>query len=134
MMNGILNVESITFKPTNSSESVMTEEIDMSEEAKRRLNGYISGDELNRNNQFIVINSISAPMDKAYMLYVQSEGFYIVLKVADWMGEIYNVSISNVVVESQNPEPDLENHLTIFRNVILNFQRHSTNKIEKMQQ
>lgn len=77
---------------------------------------------MTRANQTVVIRTLMVPMDRASVLYVDSEHFSVDVYVTDAIGDQYLIEIPNAVVHSQNPDPDRVNHTTKFTNVELMIQ------------
>lgn len=125
-MKNIIGVDSITFASLLSGESVNTKSVAIDKQTLAQLVRFANGENLTRANQTIIFGSVSVPMDRAYVLLVESEHFSIDVYVTDALGEQYLIKIPNAVIRSQNPEPDRDNHITKFINVQLTLQPNFT--------
>lgn len=125
-MKNIIVVDSITFASLLSGESVNTKSVAIDKQTLAQLVRFANGENLTRANQTIIFGSVSVPMDRAYVLLVESEHFSIDVYVTDALGEQYLIKIPNAVIRSQNPEPDRDNHITKFINVQLTLQPNFT--------
>ena len=121
-MNNIIGVDSITFASLLSGESVNAESATIDKQTLTQLVRFANGESLTRANQTIVFGSVSVPMDRAYVLLVESEHFSVDIYVTDALGNQYLIKIPNAVIRSQNPDPDRDNQITEFKNVELMLQ------------
>jgi hypothetical protein len=121
-MNNIIGVDSITFASLLSGESVNAESATIDKQTLAQLVRFANGESLTRANQTIVFGSVSVPMDRAYVLLVESEHFSVDIYVTDALGNQYLIKIPNAVIRSQNPDPDRDNQITEFKNVELMLQ------------
>lgn len=125
-MKNVIGVDSITFASLLSGESISTENVVIDKQTLAQLIRFVNGESLTRANQTIVFESVSVPMDRANVLFVESENFSVDVYVTDALGNRYLIKIPNAVIHSQNPDPDRDNHTTIFANVELMLQPHYT--------
>lgn len=125
-MKNVIRVDSITFASLLSGESISTENVVIDKQTLAQLIRFVNGESLTRANQTIVFESVSVPMDRANVLFVESENFSVDVYVTDALGDRYLIKIPNAVIHSQNPDPDRDNHTTIFANVELMLQPHYT--------
>lgn len=125
-MKNVIGVDSITFASLLSGESISTENVVIDKQTLAQLIRFVNGESLTRENQTIVFESVSVPMDRANVLFVESENFSVDVYVTDALGDRYLIKIPNAVIHSQNPDPDRDNHTTIFANVELMLQPHYT--------
>lgn len=125
-MKNVIGVDSITFASLLSGESISTENVVIDKQTLAQLIRFVNGENLTRANQTIVFESVSVPMDRANVLFVESENFSVDVYVTDALGDRYLIKIPNAVIHSQNPNPDRDNHTTIFANVELMLQPHYT--------
>lgn len=125
-MKNVIEVDSITFASLLSGESISTENVVIDKQTLAQLIRFVNGENLTRANQTIVFESVSVPMDRANVLFVESENFSVDVYVTDALGDRYLIKIPNAVIHSQNPDPDRDNHTTIFANVELMLQPHHT--------
>lgn len=125
-MKNVIGVDSITFASLLSGESISTENVVIDKQTLAQLIRFVNGESLTRANQTIVFESVSVPMDRANVLFVESENFSVDVYVTDALGDRYLIKIPNAVIHSQNPDPDRDNHTTIFANVELMLQPHYT--------
>lgn len=125
-MKNVIEVGSITFASLLSGESISTENVVIDKQTLAQLIRFVNGENLTRANQTIVFESVSVPMDRANVLFVESENFSVDVYVTDALGDRYLIKIPNAVIHSQNPDPDRDNHTTIFANVELMLQPHYT--------
>lgn len=125
-MKNVIEVDSITFASLLSGESISTENVVIDKQTLAQLIRFVNGENLTRANQTIVFESVSVPMDRANVLFVESENFSVDVYVTDALGDRYLIKIPNAVIHSQNPDPDRDNHTTIFANVELMLQPHYT--------
>jgi len=125
-MKNVIGVDSITFASLLSGESISTENVVIDKQTLAQLIRFVNGENLTRANQTIVFESVSVPMDRANVLFVESENFSVDVYVTDALGDRYLIKIPNAVIHSQNPDPDRDNHTTIFANVELMLQPHYT--------
>ena len=125
-MKNVIEVDSITFASLLSGESISTENVVIDKQTLAQLIRFVNGENLTRANQTIVFESVSVPMDRANVLFVQSENFSVDVYVTDALGDRYLIKIPNAVIHSQNPDPDRDNHTTIFANIELMLQPHYT--------
>lgn len=125
-MKNVIGVDSITFASLLSGESISTENVVIDKQTLAQLIRFVNGESLTRANQTIVFESVSVPMDRANVLFVEFENFSVDVYVTDALGNRYLIKIPNAVIHSQNPDPDRDNHTTIFANVELMLQPHYT--------
>lgn len=125
-MKNVIEVDSITFASLLSGESISTENVVIDKQTLAQLIRFVNGENLTRANQTIVFDSVSVPMDRANVLFVESENFSVDVYATDALGDRYLIKIPNAVIHSQNPDPDRDNHTTIFANVELMLQSHYT--------
>jgi len=125
-MKNVIEVDSITFASLLSGESISTENVVIDKQTLAQLIRFVNGENLTRANQTIVFESVSVPMDRANVLFVESENFSVDVYVTDALGDRYLIKIPNAVIHSQNPDPDRDNHTTIFANIELMLQPHYT--------
>lgn len=125
-MKNVIEVDSITFAALLSGESISTENVVIDKQTLAQLIRFVNGENLTRANQTIVFESVSVPMDRANVLFVESENFSVDVYVTDALGDRYLIKIPNAVIHSQNPDPDRDNHTTIFANIELMLQPHYT--------
>ena len=125
-MKNVIEVDSITFASLLSGESISTENVVIDKQTLAQLIRFVNGENLTRANQTIVFESVSVPMDRTNVLFVESENFSVDVYVTDALGDRYLIKIPNAVIHSQNPDPDRDNHTTIFANVELMLQPHYT--------
>ena len=125
-MKNVIEVDSITFASLLSGESISTENVVIDKQTLAQLIRFVNGENLTRANQTIVFESVSVPMDRANVLFVESENFSVDVYVTDALGNRYLIKIPNAVIHSQNPDPDRDNHTTIFANIELMLQPHYT--------
>ena len=125
-MKNVIGVDSITFASLLSGEPISTENVVIDKQTLAQLIRFVNGESLTRANQTIVFESVSVPMDRANVLFVESENFSVDVYVTDALGDRYLIKIPNAVIHSQNPDPDRDNHTTIFANVELMLQPHYT--------
>ena len=123
-MKNIIGVDSITFASLLSGESVNTESVAIDKQTLAQLVRFANGESLTGANQTIVFGSVSVPMDRAYVLLVESEHFSVDIYVTDALDDQYLIKIPNAVIRSQNPDPDRDNHITEFKNVELTLQQN----------
>ena len=117
-MKNVIGVDSITFASLLSGESISTENVVIDKQTLAQLIRFVNGESLTRANQTIVFESVSVPMDRANVLFVESENFSVDVYVTDALGDRYLIKIPNAVIHSQNPD--------IFANVELMLQPHYT--------
>lgn len=125
-MKNVIGVDSIIFASLLSGESISTENVVIDKQTLAQLIRFVNGENLTRANQTIVFESVSVPMDRANVLFVESENFSVDVYVTDALGDRYLIKIPNAVIHSQNPDPDRDNHTTIFANIELMLQPHYT--------
>lgn len=123
-MKNIIGVDSITFASLLSGESVNTESVAIDKQALAQLVRFANGESLTGANQTIVFGSVSVPMDRAYVLLVESDHFSVDIYVTDALGDQYLIKIPNAVIRSQNPDSDRDNHITEFKNVELTLRQN----------
>lgn len=121
-MKNIIGVDSVTFASLLSGESINAENVVIDTQTLTQLVRFAGGENLTRANQTVVIRTVLVPMDRASVLYVDSEHFSVDVYVTDAIGDQYLIKIPNAVVHSQNPDPDRANHTTKFTNVELMIQ------------